>query len=78
MRVRQNREALEAVGINGPYILCPHSYSGLEAVYWAQNYPDEIEAIIGLDMAVPKSYDTYDQEIINSVIPTKSPHLLRI
>lgn len=66
-RVRQNREALEAVGINGPYILCPHSYSGLEAVYWAQNYPDEIEAIIGLDMAVPKSYDTYDQEIINSV-----------
>ena len=66
-RVRQNREALEAVGINGPYILCPHSYSGLEAVYWAQNYPDEIEAIIGLDMAVPRSYDTYDQEIINSV-----------
>lgn len=66
-RVRQDREALEAAGITGPYILCPHSYSGLEAVYWAQNYPDEIEAIIGLDMAVPRSYDTYDEEIINSV-----------
>ncbi|MBQ7776444.1 MAG: alpha/beta hydrolase [Lachnospiraceae bacterium] len=66
-RVRQNREVLEAAGITGPYILCPHSYSGLEAVYWAQNYPDEIEAIIGLDMAVPRSYDIYDEEIIKTV-----------
>jgi len=66
-RVRQNREALEAAGITGPYILCPHSYSGLEAVYWAQNYPDEIEAIMGLDMAVPRSYDAYDEEVIEAV-----------
>lgn len=66
-RVRQDREALEAAGITGPYILCPHSYSGLEAVYWAQNYPDEIEAIIGLDMAVPRSYDAYDEEVIETV-----------
>ncbi|MBQ9140629.1 MAG: alpha/beta hydrolase [Lachnospiraceae bacterium] len=66
-RVRQDREALEAAGINGPYILCPHSYSGLEAVYWAQNYPDEIEAIIGLDMAVPEAYDAYDEEVIKTV-----------
>ena len=29
------REALKDVGIDGPYILCPHSYSGLEALYWA-------------------------------------------
>lgn len=66
-RVRQNREALKAAGINGPYILCSHSYSGLETVYWAQNYPDEVEAIIGLDMAVPKSYNSYNEEIIKSV-----------
>ena len=66
-RVRQNREALKAAGVEGSYILCPHSYSGLEAIYWAQNYPDEIEAIIGLDMAVPRSYDFYDEELIKSV-----------
>ncbi len=66
-RVRQNKEALKAAGIEGSYILCPHSYSGLEAVYWAQNYPDEIEAIIGLDMAVPASYDSYDEKIISTV-----------
>lgn len=66
-RVRQNREALKAAGVEGSYILCPHSYSGLEAIYWAQNYPDEIEAIIGLDMAVPRSYDSYDEELIKFV-----------
>lgn len=66
-RVRQNREALKAAGVEGSYILCPHSYSGLEAIYWAQSYPDEIEAIIGLDMAVPRSYDSYDEELIKSV-----------
>lgn len=31
--------------------------SGIEALYWVQKYPDEIEAIIGLDMAVPEYYE---------------------
>ena len=66
-RVRQNREALEAAGITGPYVLCPHSYTGLEAIYWAQQHPEEVETIIGLDMAVPRSYDMYDEELISSV-----------
>ena len=50
------RSALAGAGIEGPYILCPHSYSGLEALYWTQTYPDEVEAIIGLDMAFPETY----------------------
>ena len=33
--------------------------SGIEAVYWAQKYPKEVEAIIGLDMAVPKVYEDF-------------------
>ena len=37
-RVSQDRKALEAAGVEGPFILCPHSYSGLETVYWAQNF----------------------------------------
>ena len=51
------RAALSGAGISGPFILCPHSYSGLEALYWAQTYPDEVEAIIGLDMAFPETYN---------------------
>lgn len=53
----ETRMALEKAGIEGPYVLCPHSMSGLEALYWAQKYPEELEAIIGLDMAVPTYYD---------------------
>ena len=45
--LRQDREALEKAGIEGPFVLCPHSMSGLESIMWAQDYPDEVEAIIG-------------------------------
>ena len=55
--LEDTRAALTAAGINAPYILCPHSMSGLEALYWAQKYPDEVSAIIGLDMAVPEYYE---------------------
>ena len=41
-------------------ILLPHSMGGLEALYWANQHPDEIKAIIGLDMAVPDSYNYLD------------------
>ena len=58
--LRQDREALAKAGINGPFILCPHSMSGLEAILWAQNYPEEVEAIVGLDMSVPQGYN-YDE-----------------
>lgn len=58
--LRQDREALSKAGIEAPFILCPHSMSGLEAILWAQEYPDEVEAIVGLDMALPRAYDNFD------------------
>lgn len=56
----ETREALSKAKISGSYILCPHSMSGIEALYWAQKHPDEVTAIIGLDMAVPESYEEYN------------------
>jgi pimeloyl-ACP methyl ester carboxylesterase len=53
--LEETREALNISGENGPYILFPHSMSGLEAIYWAQKYPDEVLAIIGLDPTTPGS-----------------------
>lgn len=58
--LRQDREALAEAGIEGPFILCPHSMSGLEAILWAQKYPEEVEAIVGLDAAFPEAYDYID------------------
>lgn len=55
--LRQDREALTKAGIEGPYILCPHSLSGLEAMIWAQKYPEELEGIIGLDITLPDGFD---------------------
>lgn len=54
--LEDTRAALAAAGIEAPYVLCPHSMSGLEALYWAQKYPDEVSAVIGLDMSVPRYY----------------------
>ncbi len=55
--VSESRQALALLELEGPYVLCPHSMSGLEALYWAQHDPSEVEAIIGLDMALPPIYD---------------------
>ena len=52
--LEETRQALELSGEKGPYVLIPHSMSGLEALYWAQKYPLEIQAIIGLDPVVPE------------------------
>lgn len=57
------RAALAAAGVEGPYILCPHSMSGIEALYWAQQYPEEVSAIVGLDMAVPEAYEDYKMNV---------------
>ncbi len=58
--LRQDKEALSKLSLEGPYVLCPHSMSGLEALLWAQKYPHEVEAIVGLDMALPTSYADFD------------------
>ena len=52
--VSEDREALRRVGIEPPYVLAPHSYSGFEAVYWANTYPDEVKAVLSMDMGVPE------------------------
>ncbi len=55
--LEETREALKKAKINGPFVPAAHSMSGLEAIYWAQKYSEEVAAIIGLDMAVPTAYE---------------------
>lgn len=57
--LNDTRQALSLANIEGPYVLFPHSMSGIEALYWAQLYPEEVNGIVGLDMAVPKAYENY-------------------
>ena len=60
----QTRAALTGAGVEAPYILVPHSASGLEALYWAQQYPEEIEAITASDIAMPGTYELQDMSLI--------------
>lgn len=52
----ETRMALVEARVDGPYVLFPHSMAGLTAIRWAQEYPSEVSAIVGLDPAVPDSY----------------------
>lgn len=54
--LEQSRRALVQTGHKPPYILMPHSLSGLEAIYWAQKYPGEVKAIIAIDIGLPQQY----------------------
>lgn len=62
--LEETRSALTLSGENGPYILFPHSLSGIEALYWGQKYPDEVKAIIGLDAAVPTLYLSWGKQLL--------------
>lgn len=64
----QTREALIKSGNQPPYILVPHSISGIEAIYWAQKYPDEVKAIIALDVGLPPGYVAYDMPVVESIM----------
>lgn len=66
--VSTQRKALGIIGENGPYILMPHSMSGIEALRWAQMYPDEVSAIIGNDMCTPLTYSVWTDEKVEKKI----------
>lgn len=55
--VDECRNALEKAGVEAPYILCPYSKSGVDTLIWAQKYPDEVEAVVSIDMAFPEHFD---------------------
>ena len=66
--VSVQRQALAALGEKGPYMLAPHSMSGLEAIRWKQKYPDEVSAIVGMDMATPLSFSVWTEKDIKKTL----------
>lgn len=61
--VEESRAALKKLDILPPYILAPHSYSGFEAIWWANTYPEEVEAVLGVDMGFPNMMIAQGKEI---------------
>lgn len=61
--VEEIRLALQKANIDSPYILMPHSISGIYSMYYANKYPEEVKAIIGIDPTLPKALDYFKESV---------------
>ena len=53
--------------------------SGIEAIRWKQKFPDEVSAIIGIDMATPLSFSVWtDKQIKQTVLVMKALRFLKL
>lgn len=53
----ETRQALSQANISGPFIILSHSMASLESLAWQEKYPDEVKDLVGLDWALPASYE---------------------
>ena len=53
----ETRQALSQANVTGPFIILSHSIASLESLAWQEKYPDEVKALVGLDLALPSSYE---------------------
>ena len=54
--LEETRQAVKAVSKNDKYVLMASKTGGIIAFYWAITYPEEVEAVIGLEMYLPEQY----------------------
>lgn len=57
--VEEIRYALKSISAKSPYILISHSISGLYSFYYVNKYPNEVFAIVEIDIPTPKFYLEY-------------------
>ena len=53
----ETRQALSQANVKGPFIILSHSMASLESLAWQEKYPDEVKTLVGLDWALPASYE---------------------
>lgn len=46
-------EALSKLDIDAPYVLMGHSIAGFYTLHYANQYPEEVSAVVGIDPTVP-------------------------
>ena len=64
----ETRQALSQANVTGPFIILSHSIASLESLAWQEKYPNEVKALVGLDWALPSSYeDLKDNQALLSV-----------
>ena len=59
----ETRQALAQAHVSGPYVIISHSMASLESLAWQEKYPNEVKALIGLDWALPASYEDLKEHL---------------
>ncbi|MGF9696740.1 alpha/beta fold hydrolase [Paenibacillus sp. MABNR03] len=59
--VGELRSALQQLNIKGPYVLMPHSISGIYSMYYAHEYPEEVKAVVGIDATLPAALAYFNE-----------------
>ena len=57
----ETRQALSQANVKSPFIILSHSMASLESLAWQEKYPDEVKTLVGLDWALPASYENLNQ-----------------
>ena len=75
----ETRQALSQANVKGLFIILSHSMASLESLAWQEKYPDEVKALIGLDWALPASYENLkdNQALLTVAYWTSKIGLLR-
>ena len=75
----ETRQALSQANVKGPFIILSHSMASLESLAWQEKYPDEVKILIGLDWALPASYENLkdNQALLTIVYWSSKIGLLR-
>lgn len=78
--VEEIRAALKGANINPPYVLVAHSIGGIYAMKYTQLYGEELEALIALDITLPRGImqaKAHGQTVQQSLPPFGTISLLR-
>lgn len=54
--LEETRLALEKSGVKGPFVVVPIGTAGLEVTHWVNKYPEEIQAVIGININYPEQF----------------------
>ncbi len=60
--LEETRLALNNGGIEGSFVVIPIGTAGLEVTHWANKYPEEIQAVIGVNITYPEQYKNITTE----------------
>lgn len=74
--VEETRTALRQAGHQPPYVLMPHSISGVYSEYYAAKYPTEVEAVISLDGTPTQYYEAMPALIKSVFLVMKFPQAI--